>query len=116
MQIGIKEIDDFKMDDKYRDLQKEGPTEEQKAAHEAFLQRQRYASADVDRKIRERVEREAYRVREMEQRQEDKRRFERILAQEKEMEVLETEMQKELIDFSQKRGISPKVTIFKGKF
>ena len=72
-------------------------------------------SKDIDQKIVERVEREANRNKEIEDRQEDKRRFEKELAHQKEMEILKSEEQRKLLNESKGIGIDAHVIIFDNK-
>jgi len=101
------EIGSHKIDDKFRTLKKRELTEEEKLVNTKLLERQQRAAADVDYKIRKRVEREKNRIKDIEMRYEDKRRFEKQLEHEKEV----TQMQKELLKESVNSGVQPRVDI-----
>jgi hypothetical protein len=76
---------------------------------------ERRINKDIDQKIVERVEKEANRIKEIEDRQEDKRRFEKKLAHQKEMEILKSEEQRKLLNESKGIGIDAHVIIFDSK-
>lgn len=109
--VSFNDIKDLVVDDKYIGLTREKiPVESYLAKREITLNKKQ-SSNDIDVKIRQRVERQKSFIKDIEVRQEDKRRFKRKLQHEKEMVILETEMQKELIEFSKSAGVSPEVGV-----
>ena len=111
LEISSKEIRRYRVDNKYKNLKREEIKEEDKLASLILLLKQKKDALNIDLRIKERTMREMKRIRDIENRQEDKRRFQTELEHEKEMQLLQMEIQKELIKHSKNVGVKPNVYI-----
>lgn len=114
MEVKSEDVFDYKIDNKFEGLRRESPDIENKLANLVMLKNQKQQEPDIDEKIRQRVEKEKERIRDIEMRQEDKRRYEKDLAHEKEMKMLEAEIQIKILEASKKMGIEPNVNVNAG--
>jgi len=109
--LSKNEVKEIKKDGKYLSLEKKEISKKDQTLNSIKLKERTALSSKINKQILKRVQREATRIKEIEVKQEDKRRFEKSLQHEKEMEVLEGEIQKDLIKESVKYGVNPKVYI-----
>jgi hypothetical protein len=109
--INKDEIKETVIDGKYSNLQREDVGLEESQQYQAYLRKESSSVMDIDERIRQRVEKEKQRNDEIDRKQEENRRFNRILEHEAEMENLEHQNKKDLITHSQKNKVQPSVVI-----
>ena len=112
--IAKDEIKLVQKDNKYIHLVRSGIPEQEKESHLIQYRERTKVDSDVNEWILRRVKKEADRIKEIEAKQEDKRRFEKQLQHEKEMEILKAKLQKELIEASKNSGVNPDVHLING--
>ena len=111
MEIPKETVDSTQIDGKYSNLVRRELIEEERKKDLLEYRERSRPRYDVDKRITERIERTHARNEEIDRKQESKRRFEQILAQEKEIIDLKHENRKDLITHSKKNGIEANVKI-----